>query len=247
MKRKFVTIVVLLLAICLFAGCEREFTPDPAVREYLNNGMTAEKAYDQIAKVSYTETRSLVNTNGEVGTFYSEVHLDKSDPDNLSLTIHAVYTGECVDEDEVTETTSVLAKREDGTYAYTVTKRFTDGKSMVNEDVMETSDARNLATAIVYSDNGVYDEGLYYGDLFMLRIFRFPSESFYVDVDNDLCVFDEGMLIKDYMDLQDVKLYQVTKINHLGLLVYNSEMYVATQSDYVMTSVLIPTYEYVTK
>ena len=246
MKRKFAIVLLLVLTICLLAGCEKEYTPNPAVKEYLNNGMTAEKAYSQINTASYVETRTLLNKNGDVrGTFRSEVSLDKSDKDDLKLTIHSVYEDECVGEDNVTELTANLAKVE-GTYKYTVEKTLVGSdKPTVTVEDMKQEDAQNLIIAIIYTDNGAYDEGLYYGDLFMLRIFRFPPESFYVDTEENLCVFDEGMLIKDYFDLEDVELHQVTKINQLGLLTYNYEKYIGTKSDYVLESKTIAQYGYV--
>lgn len=246
MKRKLAIILLLILVVCLLASCNREYEPAPAVKEYLNNGMTAEQAYAQLATASYTETRTLQNKQGEVkGTFRSEVNLDKTDADNLKLTIHSVYEGECVEEENLTEMKSTLIKV-DGKYKYTVEKTpVGSDKPTVTVETMEEEDAQNLIVAIVYTDNSMYDEGLYYGDLFMLRIFRFPPESFYVDTENNLCVFDEGMLIKEYFDMEDVELHQITKINTLGLLVYNYEKYVATKSDYVLISETVPSYTYI--
>ena len=245
MKKKITIVLLLVLIICLSTGCERGYTPNPAVREYLNNGMTAERAYEQIATASYVETRSIQNKLGKVsGAFRSEVSLDKSDKNNLKLTIHSFYEGECI-EDDVIEMQSTLAKV-DGVYKYTVVKTFVDSSEpIVTVREVSEDDSLNLAVAIIYTDNGSYDEGLYYGDLFMLRIFRFPPESFYVDTEANLCVFDEGMLIKEYFDLEDVELHQVTKINKLGLLTYNYEKYVGTVSDYVLISETTANYGFV--
>ena len=246
MKRKLSIILLLVLTICVLVSCEREYTPDPAVREYLNNGMTAAKAYSQIDTVYYEETRSLQNKAGETrGKFYSEVSMDKSDKDNLKLAIHSVYEGECIEADNVREINSTL-ERIDGAYVYTVEKTHVGSDvPVVTHQNMSIEDAQNLIIAVIYTDNGAYDEGLYYGDLFMLRIFRFPPESFYVDTENDLCVFDEGMLIKEYYDLEDVELHQLTKINKLGLLTYNYEKYIGTKSDYVLVSETVASYGYV--
>ena len=246
MKKKLAILLLFAAVIFVMAACEREYTPDPAVKEYLNNGMSAINAYDHIAKASFVETRSVKNKAGEVhGSYRSEISMDKSDPNNLGLEIHTVFSGECIQDDRVVEMTSTLVKI-NGEYRYTVSKLYEGGtKPVVTVEVMEAEDAENLLVAIVYTDNGSYSEGLYYGDLFMLQIFRFPSESFHIDEEADLCVFDEGMLIKEYYDLEDVELHQVTKINRLGLLEYNSERYVGTKSDYVMESETVPTYEYV--
>ena len=244
MRKKASLILLLVLTVCLFAACSREYTPDPAVKQYLNNGMTAAKAYEKIATANYVEIRTLQNKLGEVrGRFRSEVSLDKTDADNLKLTVHSVFEGESI-EDDVTEMTATLAKL-DGEYKYTVEKTLTNkSEPVITVEDMKQEDAQNLVVAIIYTNNGAYDEGLYYGDLFMLRIFRFPPESFYVDTENDLCVFDEGMLIKDYFDLEDVELYQITKINRLGLLTYNYEKYVGTKSDYLLISETTAHYDY---
>lgn len=246
MKKKLVIVLALLLIVLAFAGCERDFTPDPAVREFLNTGLTAEKAYNSIAKASYTETRTLQNKQGVVkAQFVSEVSLDKSDEDNLYLYIHTVFSGDYI-ENNVAERTSTLSKV-DGVYEYRVTTKFAStGTTNQTKEVVDEEDAINLITAIIYVDNGAYAEGLYYGDYFMLRIFKFPAESFYVDTEENLCVFDEGMLIVGYEDIGDVKLFQVTKINELGLLVYNSERYESVDKDYVMTCEIVPQYEYKT-
>ena len=127
--RRVIAIVLLLSAICLLAGCNREYTPDPAVREYLNNGMTAEKAYAQLATATYTETRTIQNKQGDVrGTFRSEVSIDKTDESNLGMTIHTVYDGDCIEDDNLIEMKATLAKT-DGTYKYTVEKTFVGGAS----------------------------------------------------------------------------------------------------------------------
>lgn len=243
--RKKLVIVILLVAAVLLVACEKEYEPDPAVREFLNNGMTAEKAYARIATAAYTEIRTISDKQGTIkGSFCSEIFMDKSDEDNLSLTIHSVYEGECVEDDKVVEMTSTLVK-EEGDYKYRVSKTF-DGNAelQVTVETMQAEDARNLISAIIYQDNGAYSAGLYYGDLFMLRIFRFPAESFFVDTEQNRCVFDEIMLFKEYYDLEDVTLRQRTEINELGLLMYNKEVYEATKSDHVLTSEITPSYTY---
>ena len=81
MKKRLVIIAVLLLIVLTFAGCEKTFTPDPAVREFLDTGLTAEKAYSRIAKAGYKETRTVQNKAGEIkGQLISEVQIDKSRP-----------------------------------------------------------------------------------------------------------------------------------------------------------------------
>ena len=244
MKKLTVIVLLVLLITVVLAGCDPKYTPDPAVEQYLNSGLTGEKAYAAITKAGYIEYRTIQDKQGNIkGTYKSEVQIDKSDKDNLFLSIHQQFTGEYV-ENSVEETTSTLTKGENG-YVYTVVRKLTiSATPTTNSEQMETSDAEAFVQSIVYSNNEVYDEGLYYGDLFMLRIYRYPAESFYIDEDN-LCVFDAKIYIRQD-STGNIKLYQTTKINELGLLVYNYEKYESVSNDYVMTCEIIPTYEYAT-
>ena len=243
-KRLLLLLIVVLVAFSL-TSCDKKYTPDPAVEQYLNTGLTGEKAYAALNKAGYVETRTIQDKQGNVkGTFWSQVQIDKTDADNLSLSIRQVFEGEYV-ENNVEETNSTLAKT-DGVYVYTVATRYTDVSGEVkNSEELSDTDAAALVRSIVYSNNEVYDEGLYYGDLFMLRIYRYPAENFYVDTEQNLCVFDAKIYIRQD-STGNIKLYQTTKINELGLLVYNSEKYESVSNDYVMTCEIIPSYEYVT-
>ena len=245
--RKKRLLLLLLVAIVAFSlvGCEKKYTPDPAVEQFLNTGLTAEKAYAAISKAGYTELRTVQDKQGNIkGTYSSVVQIDKSDADNLSLSIHQKFSGDYVEKD-VEETTSTLEKVGDE-YVYTVVAKYSN---LVNpstkSEKLSVEDAATLVQSIVYSNNEVYDEGLYYGDLFMLRIYKYPPEFFYVDTEANLCVFDGKIYVRQDKS-GDMKLYQTTKINALGLLVSTTERYESVKNDYVMTCEITPTYEYVT-
>ena len=245
MKKLTVIVLVVLLITVVFAGCDPKYTPDPAVEQYLNTGLTGEKAYAALSKASYTEARTIQDKQGNIkGSFTSEVQIDKTDRDNLFLSSHQLFEGDYI-ENNIAETTSTLVRQQDS-YVYTVVTTYAStGNQITNSEKFDDDNAVALVQSIVYSNNEVYDEGLYYGDLFMLRIYRYPAETFYIDEEENLCVFDAKIYIRQD-STGDIKLYQTTKINELGLLVYNSEKYESVKNDYVMTCEIIPTYEYVT-
>ena len=242
MKRKLTLVLTLLILLAALVACEQNYVPDPAVEEYLNSGLTASKAFDALSSVSYQTTTTILNKNGdEQGKQISQVRFDVSDKQNLTLDMSNVYSGSLV-QDGVTERTIKLSKR-DGKYVYeTVTNvPAKDSSTEVEEQV-----ALDLITSLVYVDNGAYDSsGLYYGDVFMLKIYKYPAKSFYVDEQADLCVFDEKMLILRDDDMGNVRLYQTTKINRLGLLVSTYEKYESVDKDYVMVSEVVVDYNYV--
>lgn len=241
--KKTALILAVLALILLLAGCERNYVPDPAVEEYLNSGLTAQKAFDKITRANYTTELSVQNKNGdELGRQTSNVSFDISDKENLTLTIEQTYTGSCV-QSGVTTQNVTLNKNEEG-YLYKVT---TNVKEKDSERQVDDKFALDLVTALVYVDNGAYsDGGLYYGDIFMLKIYKFPPESFYVDEQHDLCVFDEKMhIVREEMG--DVRLYQTTKINRFGLLTYDYEKYESVDTDDVMVSQVTVNYEFVSE
>lgn len=185
---------------------------------------------------------TVLNKNGdELGRQESKVEFDVSDKKALTLSMTNIYSGSLVSEG-VTEQVITL-KRDGDKYSYeTVTN--VQSKNSVKE--LEDQVALDIVTALVYVDNGAYDSsGLYYGDIFMLKIYRFPAKSFYVDEKSDLCVFDEKMLIVRDDETGDVKLYQTTKINRLGLLVSTYEKYESVNKDYVMVNEVNADYVYV--
>lgn len=240
MKRKFTLILALLLIILALVGCEKNYVPNPAVEQYLNSGLTAQKAFDALTTVSYVTTTTILNKAGdELGKQVSNVRFDVSDKDSLTLSMRNDYSGSLV-QDGVTEQTVTLSKQAEK-YVYETVTNVKD-KNSVKE--LESQVALDIITALVYVDNGAFDSsGLYYGDIFMLKIYRFPAKSFYVDEQNDLCVFDEKMkIVRD--DMGDIKLYQTTKINRLGLLVSTYEKYESVDKDYVMVSEVTADYNY---
>lgn len=242
MKRKITLIVTLLLVLTVFASCEKDYIPDPAVEQYLNSGLSAQKAFDAIASVSYkTVTTVLDKSDKELGKQVSEVHFDVLDKKAVTLTMTNVFSGSLVAE-KVTEQ-KVTLERSGDKYVY---KTVTNIESKNSEKEVDEQFALDLVTALVFMDNGAYNSsGLYYGDVFMLKIYRFPAKSFYVDKQADLCVFDEKMLILNDGEMGDVKLYQTTKINRLGLLVSSYEKYESVEQDYVMISDVTASYNYV--
>ena len=243
--KRFVLLLIVVVVAFSLIGCEKKYTPDPAVEQFLNTGLTAEKAYAAISKAAYTELRTIQDKQGNIkGTYTAEVEIDKSNPDELYLRIHQKFSGEYLD-DNVEQTTSTLNKV-DGSYVYTIETKFVNmSATATTSEQLSDDDAATLVQSIIYSNNEVYDEGLYYGDLFMLRIYKYPAECFYVDTEANLCVFDGKIYVKQE-STGNMRLYQTTKINALGLLVSTVERYESVPNDYVMTCEITPTYEYVT-
>lgn len=244
MKRLTALVVLVLFMLLGLVGCTEEYTPDPMVEQYLNSELSGQKAYDSLKTAHYI-TDTIVQTKQGVvkGTEEVEVFLDMTDGKNLVLEMHQVFTGDRI-KDGVTKV-DVLLKRIDGKYIYSATTVTTEQKTTDTE--MEDADAEKLVCTFIYNDNGAYDEGgLYYGDLFMIRIYKFPPESFFIDEENDLCVFNEKMVM-EREDTGKVRLYQTSKINRLGLLVYEYEKYESVDDDVVMILEMKPEYEFVTE
>ena len=212
--------VAALLCLVALLGCQRSYTPRPEVEAFLNTGLDAQKAFEALSGASYTTSITHANKAGEVlGSAEHLVGFDKSDPENLYLRMEQRFTGTQV-ADGVTENLVQLQRDEAGRYQYTSTVNGLTERREVDEAF-----AYDLVASLVYTDNGAYDEGgLYYGDLFMLNIYRYPPESFSVESAAGACVFDEKMhIVKE--DIGDVYLYQTTRVNALGLLLYDYERY----------------------
>lgn len=233
--------MILLLVGILLTGCQRQYTPRPEVEQYLNSGLTAEKSFEKIAEVSYTTVISVQNKKGdEQGKQENKISFNVSDKENLSLTMEQTFAGSYV-ANGVTQQV-VKLRKQDGKYVYTTE---TNVPSQNKSREVDDKFALDLITALVYSDNGAYDNGgLYYGDTFMLKIYKFPPESFFVDTEKDLCVFDDKILII-HDKIGKVRLFQTTKINRLGLLVYDYEKYVSEEDDYVLVNEVVAEYKYV--
>ncbi len=242
--KKWTIVLLLFIAIVCFSGCEPHYTPDPAVEQYLNTGLTAEKAFARLKTAGYNEQRvTLDKQEQQLAKTTVNVQADYSDKSNVSLVIEQTYEGEDV-VDNCVFSRAVLQRNSQGKYCYTTSFRYTGNNDLaVKEEEMSDTDAFALAQSIVYSNNEVYDEGLYYGDLFMLYIYQYPAKSFYVDVENNWCVFDVKLLIPR-ADV-DIKMTQLTKINEYGLLVYNYERYERDDEERVLVSEINPSYEYI--
>lgn len=243
MKRTATLIVALFAILLVFAGCSSQYTPDPAVEQYLNTGLTAEKAFEQLAKASYATIETRTDNGVEIGKTVTEVAIDVADKDNMSMQTHITYSGECV-ENAIVDVVTDLQKT-DGTYFYNVVTTYNnDKKPSTQVQKMDEQQAMDLIKAVVYLDNGAYDEGgLYYGDYFMMIIYQYPPEFFYIDEQN-LLVFD-GKLYIPREDIGDVMVEQNVKINELGLIISESEKWQGVNSSLVVTSETTPHYEFI--
>ncbi|MDE6441576.1 MAG: hypothetical protein K2L12_02335 [Clostridia bacterium] len=239
--KKIVIIATLILACVFSVGCQKKYVPDPAVEEYLNSGLTAQKAFDKLSSCEYTSSEIFLGEDDEEkGRQVSRTTFSIEDKQNLTLVMEQTFQGTYVSEG-VTEQTLTLSKR-DGQYIYCTQ---TNVPSKNQERQVDDKFALDLISSLVFIDNGAYDGGgLYYGDTFMLNIYKYPPESFYVDEESDLCVFDEKMHIK-HESIGDVRLYQTTKINRLGLLEYDYEKYVSDDSTRTVISFVEATYHYI--
>lgn len=237
MKKKiFAGILMLVLLMC--AGCEEKTVPDPEVEAYLNTEITAQKAYDAVAQVEYTVFQSQQNKAGEEsGSYRYTVKIDKTDSENLYLQFTQQYSGDYV-EDGITDK-EVRLEKVDGKYQYV-----TVSGSQTETEEVDDQFATDYVTAFFYVNNNAYNEGgLYYGDFFMLYIYKYPASSFSVDKENNLCVFDEKMDIQ-HSQTGNVHLHQISKINVWGLLESNYERYESMEQDMVLISELTASYVY---
>lgn len=234
MKKVIALALALLVLLC--AGCSEKTEPDPAVEAYLNTGLTGQKAYDAVAQVSYTVRESKQNKAGEEsGSYVYRVTIDQTDPENASLVFDQTYTGSYV-EDGVSSRQIRLEKAEGSYHFITVT-----GEEVKQEEV-EQQFVTDYLTSFFYVNNNAYDEGgLYYGDFFMLYIYRYPASSFFVDTQTDQCVFDEKMDIQNGQT-GNVHLHQISRINSFGLLEQNYERFESVDQDMVLISELSASY-----
>ena len=238
MNKRLVAVALGIALILSLAGCGKKTTPDPAVEAYLNTEISAQKAFDAVTQVEYTVTQSQQNKVGdESGSYVFHIMIDKADPDNMRLEIIQDYYGDYI-EDGISQK-QVLLERVNGQYLYTTWNG--------NEEKQEEVDDQfvvDYITSYFYRNNNAFNEGgLYYGDFFMLYIYKYPASSFSVDTENDLCIFDEKMDIRDE-ETGNVHLHQISKINSLGLLVSNYERYESVGSDLVLLSELSAEYSF---
>lgn len=227
-----------MLAVTMLIGCEATYTPDPQVEQFLNTGLSASSSYDAVATASYTDTKVLTDLQGnELGVSSCSVTINKADADNLSIVVEASFSGSYV-EDGITRTRTELALADDG-YIRTVQR----GDEVKRESLTEQV-ARDYVRSFFYMNNDAYDEGgLYYGDFFMLNIYKFQPLCFSVTEDGSMCRFYCLRHIDDG-DVGKIALTQDTKINKLGLIVSNSERYESEQENTVLLATLTASYTY---
>ncbi len=236
-KRRFIVVVALILvAVFLLCGCEKKYDPDPAVEQFLNNEQSGEKAFASIKTASYCTDETVKSKSGEIkGTSSMVVEFDVSDKTNYSLTITQDYTGSQI-KDGITHSVAKLRKVETG-YVYEVVTNVSEKK-----DDVEDKFADDLVHSLVYVNNSAYDEGgLYYGDIFMLNIYKYPAKYFYVEEETNLCIWDMKVHIV-YEETGDVLLTRKTKINKDGLIVYNYEEFESVEQDYILINETTATY-----
>ncbi len=237
MKMRILAIAAALILL-LCTGCSKQIQPNPEVEAFLNTDITAEKAYDAVAKVEYTVHQSKQNKAGqETGGYDLHVKIDKTDPQNLRLEFQQTYFGDGVNDG--IESVRATIERVDGSYLYTTTK---NGET--KQEKAEDKFVTDYITSFFYMDNGAYNEGgLYYGDFFLLYIYKYPETAFSVDKEKNQCIFNEKMNIT-YEATGNVRLHQISKINVWGLLDSNYERYESIDQDMVLVSELTASYTF---
>ena len=224
----------------LFTACDLspKYTPDPEVEQFLNTQLSGKKALDKVATVNYTVCEKQLKKDGTVlGSVTYTVQIDKSDANNLSIQIDHVYTGKYI-QDNIT-TQQVLYYKEGSRYFRKITSNL-DSKVEATDETF----VANYLTSLFYVNNDAYDEGgLYYGDFFLLYIYRYPTDYFYVDESNNLCVFDGKMNIFND-ETGNVHLHHIAKINEWGLLQSNYEKHESVKQDFIVECTLTASYTY---
>ena len=242
--KKALILLVLLPAVFLLVGCEEKYTPDPEVEQYLNTGLTPDKAFEKISAVSYTTTNIVRDADGnQTGQNVVYVHFDVSDEDCYVYSNRQTYDGIYI-RNNVKESVSSVSK--DGeNYLYTTVKTYVDGSNDVNEQNIDKTFVHDLIRSHVFTQNGVYAEGgLYFGDYFMQYIYRYPAEAFYIDHEQNLCVFDAVIDVNNSVAGRTF-IKQNIKINALGLITYYYEQNQSAEERTTLTSETIPQYVFV--
>lgn len=242
--KKALTICIAIILAFVLVGCEKNYTPDPDVEQFLNTGLKASVSFAAIDYAEYTTVVMAYNGNNQqIGSSTLTVSFDKSDAANLSFYLVQEYMGNQIAGNLLKTETSLV--KIDGKYKYTVSSVYANLSDVqTTEEQVDAQFALDLITAQVYLDNGAYNEGgLYYGDMFMQRIYKYPAEAFYVDKQNNLCVFD-AVVRFDHATLGKVAVKQLIKVNELGLLTYLSEEYRGEQLENYMLTEMHATYRY---
>lgn len=235
--KKAIPAMICLLLLLLSLGCGEEKTvPDPAVEAFLNTELSGEKAIKAVNAVSYTVTETRENKAGEeLGRTEYAVTIDKGDGENLYLHILRTFSGTAV-EDGITRTETTLQRGAEG-YVYTTCRN-----EEVQTEAVDETFAMDYVNSFFFTDNGAYKEGgLYYGDFFLLYIYKYPATSFHVE--GDTCVFDEKMEVYEGDGLP-VLLHQRAVIDGYGLLQQEYERFESQEQDVVLVSRLEAGYEY---
>lgn len=240
MKKTAIVLALLLVALLSLSGCEKQYTPDPAVEQFLNTGLTADKAYAQIVSATYTTTNRVQNAEGEeTGVNTVNVSFDISDKDNPLYTNRQTYSGIYVQND-VAQSVSTVLKTADG-FEFVTEKQLSDGSTDKTSRNVDSQFVEDLIRSHVFEQNGVYAEGgLYFGDYFLQYIYRYPPEAFYVDEEENVCVFDAVVHVNN--NIGDTYIKQKIKINVFGLVTYYYEQYKNLDAQTTLTSETIPTY-----
>ena len=236
--RKKLLIAVLIIIAALLTGCEKKTVPNTEVEAFLNTGISAQKAFDAVDYAEYTVTQRQQNKRGqESGSYTFHIMIDKSDPDDLKLEIVQDYYGDYI-EDNVARK-QVLLEKKDGQYIYTVR----DGEE-TKRDKVDDQFALDYVMSFFYRNNNAFNEGgLYYGDFFLLYIYKYPASSFSVERENESCIFNEKINVID-AETGDVHLHQISEINKYGLLKSNYERYESVDKDIVLISELSAEYRF---
>lgn len=238
--KKVLLIILIVTLLAIFTACDfsQRYTPDPEVEQFLNTELSGKKALDRVATVNYTVTESQQTKDGTVlGSVTYTVRLDKSVAENLYIQIQHDYIGKYI-EDGVTTQTVTYYKQGENYF------RKTENNFTSKTENVDSAFVVDYLTSLFYVSNDAYDEGgLYYGDFFMLYIYKYPTDYFFVDKQNNLCVFDGKMNI--FNDATgNVHLHHVAKINQWGLLVSNYERHESVKEDFVVESTLSANYTY---
>ncbi len=234
--KKILSCILCLLLLPLFGCGEEKTVPDPQVEAFLNTELSGEKAVKAVSAVSYTVTEIRETKAGEeLGRTEYTVTLNRGDEENLYLHILQTYSGTAVEAGIVQG--EVTLKKEAEGYVYT-----TRQNEEVKTETVEDTFAVDYINSFFFTDNGAYKEGgLYYGDFFLLYIYKYPASSFFVE--GDTCVFDEKMEVYEGDGLP-VLLHQRAVIDKYGLLQQEYERFESQEQDMVLVSTLQASYEY---
>ena len=239
--KKILLIILIVAMLGLFTACDfsKKYTPDPKVEQFLNTELDGKKALDKVATASYTVTEKQLKKDGTVlGSATYTVQVDKTDAKNISIQIENAYTGRYVQEGVTNE--QVNYYKEGSNYFRKAITNFSSKVEAVDESFVV-----DYLTSLFYVNNDAYDEGgLYYGDFFLLYIYRYPTEYFYVDEQNNLCVFDGKMNIFND-ETGNVHLHHIAKINEWGLLQSNYEKHESVKQDFIVECTLTASYTYI--